>query len=82
MNELTLIFSLSTTTVLIIKSTPIVAPWPGGNTPCVKRRTKHVLPANESTLNYMKFRDKNRFYAGQISNDMKLRVSKPIFCFH
>lgn len=44
MEELTLIFSLSTTTVLIIKSTPIVAPCPGGKTPCVKRRTKHVFP--------------------------------------
>lgn len=29
----TLTFSFSTSTVLIIKSTPIVAPWPGGNNP-------------------------------------------------
>ena len=34
----------STSTVLIMKSTPMVAPCPGGNMPCVNRRTRHVLP--------------------------------------
>ena len=31
--QLTLIFTPSISTVLIMKSTPMVAPWPGGNMP-------------------------------------------------
>ena len=38
------IFSPSISTVLIMKSTPMVAPWPGGNIPWVNLRTRQVLP--------------------------------------
>ena len=42
--SLTLIFSPSISTVFIMKSTPIVAPCPGGNMPWVNLRTRQVLP--------------------------------------
>lgn len=68
LNELTLIFSLSTTTVLIIKSTPIVAPWPGGNTPCVNRRTRHVLPSKKMNFEMVSSSRNYWFYFEILTN--------------
>lgn len=46
----TLTFSPSTSTVLIVKSTPIVGPWVGVKNPFVNLFTRHVFPTFASPI--------------------------------
>ena len=49
-HHLTFTLSPSTSTVLIVKSTPIVGPWDGVKNPFVNLFTKHVFPTFASPI--------------------------------
>ena len=48
--KITFTFSPSTSTVLIVKSTPMVGPWVGVKNPFANLLTKHVFPTFASPI--------------------------------